>query len=136
MHITIDSLLIYYQQCSNFSYNRYQYNISEPFFIFFKENCFKLLYMRNWGSSSKGREVWWVQSQMGGVFVQTALEKVTSKAGLKPSDLYQNSYKHLDWRSHLNLLSLKYICTNLNANLTFKLRFGWGFVQSPLFKFR
>ena len=61
----------------------------------------------------------------GGFFVQTALDKVSSKAGSKPSDLHQNSYRHLDSRSHLNLLILEYICTNLNANQTFKLSFRW-----------
>ena len=59
--------------------------------------------------------------KMGRGFVQTASDKISSEVGLIPSDLHQNSYRHLDLRSHLNLLSFKYICTNLNANRTFKL---------------
>ena len=51
---------------------------------------------------------------MRGCFVQTALDKISSKILPKSSNMYQNSYKYLDPRSHLNLLSFKYIYMNLS----------------------
>lgn len=56
-----------------------------------------------------------------------ALDKVSSKTGLKPSNLHQNSYKHVDSWSHLNLLSLKYVY--IIEIRTFKFSFERDFVQ-------